>query len=316
MAVDVATIGRHDVEVAATRIGHHVRQTPVILLESGALGVRGQLALKLELLQHTGSFKPRGAFNKVLADGAPAAGLIAASGGNHGLAVAYVARELGLTAEVFVPTSSSAVKVARLRTYGARVTVSGAYYADAYLASQLRAAETGALVVHAYDQPETVAGQGTVGRELDQQAHVDTVLVAVGGGGLVGGIAAWFDGHVQVVGVEPERIPTLAAALSAGHGVDVAVGGVAVDSLGSRRIGVVGLAVAQAMNVRSVLVTDEAILDARQQLWDSLRVATEPGGATAMAALTSGRYQPAPRERVAVVICGGNTDPGDLVPEA
>lgn len=310
-------VNRDDVEAAVQRIGRRVRVTPAINLERGALGVDGPFALKLELLQHTGSFKPRGAFNKVLAAGAPAAGLVAASGGNHGLAVAHVARELGVAAEVFVPTSSSAVKVARLRTYGAQVRIIGDYYADAYTASQQRAAETGALVVHAYDQLETVAGQGTVARELDQQIPgVDTVLVAVGGGGLVGGIAAWFNGRAQVVGVEPERIPTLAAALDAGRGVDVEVGGVAADSLGARRIGKVGLASAQAANVRSVLVTDRAILDARQRLWDGLRVAAEAGGATALAALTSGAYRPVPQEKVAVVICGGNTDPADLVSEA
>lgn len=304
-------------EAAAARIGRRVRLTPVVNLEPGAVGVDVALTLKLELLQHTGSFKPRGAFNKVLAAGAPSAGLVAASGGNHGLAVAHVARELGVPAEVFVPTSSSAVKVARLRTYGAQVTVTGDYYADAYAASQDRATQTGALVVHAYDQPETVAGQGTVARELDQQLPgVDTVLVAVGGGGLIGGIAAWFTGHARIVGVEPERIPTLATALAAGHGVDVQVGGVAADSLGARRIGAVGLAAAQAARVQSVLVTDHVILDARQRLWDGLRVAAEAGGATALAALTSGAYQPAPHERVAVVICGGNTDPADLIPEA
>jgi len=310
-------VTRDDVDAAAGRIGHRVRVTPVVDLEPSAVGVEVALTLKLELLQHTGSFKPRGAFNKVLTTGAPAAGLVAASGGNHGLAVAHVARELGVPAEVFVPTSSSAVKVARLRTYGAQVTVTGDYYADAYAASQWRAGETGALVVHAYDQLETVAGQGTVGRELDQQRPaVDTVLVAVGGGGLVGGIAAWFSGRARVVAVEPERIPTLAAALDAGRGVDVEVGGVAADSLGARRIGEVGLATAQAANVQSVLVTDRAILQARQQLWDGVRVAAEAGGAAALAALTSGAYRPARHERVAVVICGGNTDPADLVPEA
>lgn len=317
MQPDEPVVIRDDVEAAAQRIGRRIRVTPTINLERRALGVDGPFALKLELLQHTGSFKPRGAFNKVLAAGAPTAGLVAASGGNHGLAVAHVARELGVAAEVFVPTSSSAVKVARLRTYGAQVTIIGDYYADAYTASQQRAAETGALEVHAYDQRETVAGQGTVARELDQQIPgVDTVLVAVGGGGLVGGIAAWFNGRAQVVGVEPERIPTLAAALDAGHGVDVEVGGVAADSLGARRIGKVGLASAQAANVLSVLVTDQAILDARQQLWDGLRVAAEAGGATALAALTSGAYRPVPQEKVAVVICGGNTDPADLVPQA
>jgi threonine dehydratase len=308
------SVHRDDVETAASRIAGRVRVTPVIELERGAFGLDMPLALKLELLQHTGSFKPRGAFNKVLAAGAPAAGLVAASGGNHGLAVAHVARELGIPAEVFVPTSSTPVKLARLRSYGVQVTVVGDYYADALAASEDRAASTGALVVHAYDQRETVAGQGTVGRELDHQlVGVDTVLVAVGGGGLVGGIAAWYAGHARVVSVEPERIPTLAAALVAGHPVDVDVSGVAADSLGARRIGTVGFATAQSAMVHAVLVSDEAILDARQRLWDYLRIAAEPGGATALAALTSGAYVPNPGERVAVIICGGNTDPSDLI---
>jgi threonine dehydratase len=308
-------ICRDDVEVAAKRVAGRVRVTPVIELERGALGLASPVALKLELLQHTGSFKPRGAFNRVLADVVPAAGLVAASGGNHGLAVAYVARELAVPAEVFVPTSSSPVKVARLRLYGVRVTVVGDYYADAFAASQERAAVSGALTVHAYDQPETVAGQGTVGRELDRQLPgVDTVLVAVGGGGLVGGIAAWYAGRARVVSVEPETIPTLAAAVAAGHPVDVGVSGVAADSLGARRIGAIGFATACLAGVRPVLVPDEAILAARQRLWDDLRLAVEPGGATALAALTSGAYRPEPGERVAVVVCGGNTDPSDLAP--
>ena len=311
--LDVLPICRDDVEVASKRVAGRVRVTPVIELERAALGLASPIALKLELLQHTGSFKPRGAFNRVLAGVVPAAGLVAASGGNHGLAVAYVARELAVPAEVFVPTSSSPVKLARLRSYGARVTVVGDYYADAFVASQERAAVSGALTVHAYDQPETVAGQGTVGRELDRQLPgVDTVLVAVGGGGLVGGIAAWYSGRARVVGVEPETIPTLAAAVAAGHPVDVGVSGVAVDSLGARRIGAIGFATARLAGVRPVLVPDEAILAARQRLWDDLRLAVEAGGATALAALTSGAYRPEPGERVAVVVCGGNTDPSDL----
>ncbi len=308
---------RVDIEAAAERIADRVRTTPVALLEAGAFGVAEPLALKLELLQHTGSFKPRGAFNRVLSAGVPAAGLVAASGGNHGLAVAHVARELGVPAEVFVPTSSSPVKLANLRRYGVGVTVVGDYYADAYRASQLRAAETGALDVHAYDDVEVAAGQGTVGRELDGQLDdVDTVLVAVGGGGLLGGIATWFGRRARLVAVEPERIPTLSAALDAGRPVDVDVAGVAADSLGARRIGRVGLAAAQAAAVHSVLVPDQAILEARQQLWDHLRIASEAGGATALAALTCGAYRPVVGERVAVIICGGNTDPSDLIPEA
>lgn len=294
-----------------------VRTTPVVQLEPGALGLSGRLTLKLELLQHSGSFKPRGAFNRVLAAPQPVSALIAASGGNHGLAVAHVARALQLPAEVFVPTSSSPVKVNRLRSYGVRVMVGGRYYADAYEASQERAAQTGALVVHAYDDFATVAGQGTLARELDAQlGGLDTVVVAVGGGGLMGGIAAWYGSAAKVVAVEPERIPTLAAALSAGAPVDVEVGGIAADSLGARRIGDIGFAAAVSSGVESVLVSDEAIMAARQSLWDELRVAAEPGGATALAALISGAYRPAAGERVGVVVCGGNTDPRDLVPEA
>jgi threonine dehydratase len=310
---------RVDIEAAAERVGLRVRRTPVVELEPEAFGVAGRVSLKLELLQHSGSFKPRGAFNSVLSTGVSGDGLLAASGGNHGLAVAYVARTLGVPAEVFVPTSASPVKINRLRSNGATVTVGGDFYADAYAACQQRAAESRALVVHAYDGFATVAGQGTLARELDDQTSaIDTVLVAVGGGGLMGGVASWYLGRAQVVAVEPARIPTLAAALSAGGPVDVDVGGVAADSLGARRIGRVGYAAAVAAGVTSVLVTEEAILTARQVLWDELRVAAEAGGATALAALISGAYRPAARERVAVIVCGGNTDPGDLnlIPEA
>jgi threonine dehydratase len=313
----VAQPDRAAVEEAAGRLIGRVRETPVVRLETGAFGLGGRIALKLELLQHSGSFKPRGAFNRVLAAGVPAAGVIAASGGNHGLAVAHVARTLSIPAEIFVPTSSSPVKISRLKTYGARVVVGGDYYADAFAASQERAAQTGALVVHAYDGFDTVAGQGTLARELDTQLpDVDTVVVAVGGGGLLGGIATWYAGRARVVAVEPALIPTLATALNAGRPVDVDVSGIAADSLGARRIGVVGYAAAVAAGVESVLVPDSAISAARQQLWDEMRVAAEPGGATALAALISGGYRPARDERVAVIVCGGNTDPRDLLPEA
>ena len=312
--VDQLHPDRGDIEAAAERVGQRVRRTPIFRLEAGVLGADGQISLKLELLQHTGSFKPRGAFNRALSARAPTSGLIAASGGNHGLAVAHVARVLGLPAEVFVPTSSSAVKVSRLRRYGAIVTVRGDYYADAWAASQERAQATGALVVHAYDGFETVSGQGTVAWELDKQlSDIDTVLVAVGGGGLIGGIASWYAGHAKVVAVEPERIPTLAAALQAGRPVDVEVGGVAADSLGAKRIGEVGYAAAVTAGVQSVLVSDDAIIAARQLLWDELRIAAEHGGAAALAALTSGAYRPSPNERVVVILCGSNTDPRDLL---
>ncbi|MEV4184680.1 threonine/serine dehydratase [Streptosporangium canum] len=297
-----------DVREAAERIAGYVRRTPVMEVSPGLL-------LKLEGTQHSGSFKVRGGFNRVLtAGGLPEAGVIAASGGNHGLAVAYVARTLGVRAEIFVPTVSSPVKVAGLRALGAEVTQTGAVYAEAYEASAKRAAESGALEIHAYDQAEVVAGQGTVGLEvLEQTGGVDTVLVAVGGGGLVAGITAAVAGRARVVAVEPELIPTLHRALEAGGPVPVEVSGVGADALGASRIGAIGYAVTAAAGVRSVLVSDEAIVEARREMWRSYRIAAEHAGATAFAALRSGAYTPAPGERVAVVVCGANTDPATLL---
>lgn len=306
-------ITTNEIHAAADRISGRVRVTPVVPVEAFGHPV----TLKLEQLQHTGSFKPRGTFNRLLSHTVPAAGVIAASGGNHGLAVAYAARELGVPAEVFVPETSSPVKVRRLAGYGARVSQVGRQYAEAYEASRERAAVTGALVVHAYDDAEVQAGQGTVARELAAQApEIDTVIVAVGGGGLIGGVAAWYAGSVRVVAVEPRRAATLSGALSAGHPVDVEVGGVAADSLGARRISALTLETAVALGVHSVLVDDKAIMHARHLLWDELRLAVEPGGATALAGLLSGAYRPAPGERVAVIVCGANTDPADLVDRA
>ncbi|MFI6882064.1 threonine/serine dehydratase [Streptosporangium canum] len=297
-----------DVREAAERIAGYVRRTPVMEVSPGLL-------LKLEGTQHSGSFKVRGGFNRVLTAGElPEAGVIAASGGNHGLAVAYVARTLGVRAEIFVPAVSSPVKVAGLRALGAEVTQTGAVYAEAYEASVKRAAESGALEIHAYDQAEVVAGQGTVGLEvLEQSGGVDTVLVAVGGGGLVAGITAAVAGRARVVAVEPELIPTLHRALEAGGPVRVEVSGVGADALGASRIGAIGYAVTAAAGVRSVLVSDEAIVDARREMWRSYRIAAEHAGATAFAALRSGAYTPAPGERVAVVVCGANTDPATLL---
>ncbi|WP_214416348.1 threonine/serine dehydratase [Sphaerisporangium fuscum] len=301
---------REDVQRAAERIAGHVRRTP--LLDGGP----GPL-LKLESLQHSGSFKVRGAFNRILAaEHLPEAGIIAASGGNHGLAVAYAARVLGVRAEIFVPVISSPVKVAGLRALGAHVHQTGAIFAEAYEASAKRAAETGALEIHAYDQAEVVAGQGTVGLEILDQARdgggVDTILVAVGGGGLIGGITAAVAGAARVVAVEPERIPTLHEALARQEPVLVEVSGVAADSLGASRIGRIAFDTVTAAGVRSVLVTDDAIIEARRELWRDHRVAAEHAGAAALAALRSGAYAPAPGERVAVVVCGANTDPATL----
>lgn len=306
-------VARADVLAAANRIAGRVRTTPVVSVEPAAFDTPTPIALKLELLQHAGSFKARGAYNRILSNrDAAGTGVIAASGGNHGLGVAFAARMLGLPAEIFVPETSSPVKVVRLHALGATVVQTGRVYADALVASEKRAADSGALVVHAYDQPEVVAGQGTVGLELFGQAQVDTVLVAVGGGGLIGGITATAHDAVRIVAVEPERAPTLHAALAAGGPIDIDVSGVAVDSLGASRLGALAYDIVSGRDVHSVLVSDEAICGARQALWDRLRVAAEPGGATALAALTSGRYRPEPGERVAVLVCGGNTDPADL----
>lgn len=310
-------ISPDDIERAAARIAPHARETPVMELEPQAFGIPAAVALKLELLQHTGSFKPRGAFNRILSGQVPAAGVIAASGGNHGLATAFAARSLGHRAEIFVPEISSPVKIARLRDYGATVNVGGASYAEAFTASEARVKETGALVVHAYDQLEVLAGQGTVGREFELQApKLDTILVAVGGGGLIGGVAAWYRGRVRIVGVEPEAAPTLARALEAGAPVDVTVGGVAADSLGAKRVGSLMFAVAQKHIERVALVADDAIRAAQRALWETLRIAAEPGGAAALAALLSGAYKPGPNERVGVLVCGGNVDPTQLVEKA
>ncbi|MHB1217884.1 MAG: threonine/serine dehydratase [Alphaproteobacteria bacterium] len=310
-------ISPDDIERAATRIAPHMRETPVMALERQAFGVAAAVTLKLELLQHTGSFKPRGAFNRILSSQVPTAGVIAASGGNHGLATAFAARSLGHRAEIFVPEISSPVKVARLRGYGAAVHVGGASYAEAFAASEARVKETGALVVHAYDQPEVLAGQGTVGREFERQAPgLDTILVAVGGGGLIGGVAAWYQGRTRIVGVEPEAAPSLARALEAGAPVNVAVGGVAADSLGAKRVGRLMFSVAQKHVERVVLVADDAIRAAQRALWETLRIAAEPGGATALAALLSGAYKPKTDERVGVLVCGGNVDPTQLVEKA
>ncbi len=305
-----------DIEQAAARVSDRVRRTPVLHVEAGTFA-DPPVALKLELFQHTGSFKPRGAYNRVLAAGTTSAGILAASGGNHGLAVAYVGATLGLAAEVFVPEVASPVKVDGIRGLGAQVVVGGAHYSDAYDAMITRSAQTGALVVHAYDMPEVVAGQGLVGRELVEQVpDVDTVLVAVGGGGLIAGILTALAGRARVVGVEPVGIPTLHDALRAGAPVDVEVGGIAADSLGARRIGDIAFAVATAADVQVMLVADDAIRRARALLWQRCRIAAEAGGAAALAALTSGAYRPADGERVAVVVCGGNTDPADLVERA
>jgi threonine dehydratase len=299
-------ISTFDVERAAERIRGRVRRTPVFADDG--------VWFKLEHLQHTGSFKARGAFNRIIAAGSlSAAGVVAASGGNAGLAVAHAAREFGLAARVYVPVNAPAVKVAKLRQLGAAVELVGEKYADAYDAAVKHAANSGALFCHAYDQPEICAGQGTVGLELMADIDgLDTILVAVGGGGLLAGIAAAVEGRARVVGVEPRTAPTLHAALSAGSPVSVEVSGIAADSLGASRLGDIAFSVATRTEVGSVLVDDAAIVSARTALWDRYRLALEPGGATAFAALLTGAYRPEPGERVAVLLCGANTDPATL----
>lgn len=313
---------RSDVAAAASRIAGRVRLTPVTEADPGSFGGRlpagTRVWLKLEQLQHTGSFKARGALSAIIAAAQrgtlPGEGVVTASGGNAGLAVAYAAAQFGVRSRVHVPEAAPPVKVARLRAYGADVVQAGQRYADAAALAAAHAARTGALLCHAYDQPEVCAGQGTLGLELTQQVSdgLDTVLVAVGGGGLLAGVAAATEGQARVTGVEPVTIPTLNAALAAGGPAEVSVSGIAADSLGASRLGDIAYAVAVRSGAGSVLVSDTDIVQARQYLWDTFRLATEPGGATALAALLSGAYQPQPGERIAVVLCGGNTDPATL----
>jgi threonine dehydratase len=302
-------IARPQIEAVYTLIEPLIRITPTLQAHGSDFGLAGfPLALKLELLQHAGSFKTRGAFVHLLTRDVPPAGVVAASGGNHGAAVAYAAIRRGVPATIFVPTVSSPAKIARIRDCGATLVVGGDRYADALAASEAWAAASGAMQVHAFDQPETLLGQGTLALELQAQApDVDTVLVAVGGGGLIGGIAAWYAGRTRVVAVEPEGAPTLKDALDAGRPVDAPTGSIAADSLAPRRVGELMFPIARAYVDRVVLVSDDAIRDAQRALWDRVRIVAEPGGAAALAALLSGVYTPAAHERVAVVISGGNT---------
>jgi threonine dehydratase len=297
-----------DIELATQNIRTHVRLTPIIALEPDIWHCSGRLTLKLEYLQHTGSFKARGAFQRLLSQDVPSVGVIAASGGNHGVAVAYAARQLGYHAEIFVPEISAPIKVERLRRYGADVHIGGASYADAFALSQERAMQTGALVVHAYDQPDVIAGQGTLGYELAQQIpNLDTILVAVGGGGLISGIASWFQGSVKIIGVESYGTASMHSALQAGHPVDVEISGLAADALGARRVGDLPFAIAQRYVDHVVLVNDDAIRRGQQALWDDVRIVAEPSAAACVAVLLEGLYRPLEDERVGIVICGGNT---------
>jgi threonine dehydratase len=302
--------------IAATErlIRPYIRRTPVVEVDGGEFGLGSiRVVLKLESLQHTGSFKSRGAFANLLMREVPRAGVVAASGGNHGAAVAFAAKKLGKPARIFVPTVASRSKIEQIRSYGAELVVTGERYADALAASESWAAESGALRVHAFDQLETLLGQGTVGMEFEEQdAQLDTLLVAVGGGGLIGGIGAWYGGRIKIIGVEPEAAPTLERALAAGKPVDAPAGGIAADSLAPKRVGEVMFPIAQKWVKSVALVAEEAIVEAQEALWNRLRLVAEPGGAAAFAALLSRRYEPERGARVGVLVCGGNTTAVDF----
>ncbi|MCG7504476.1 threonine/serine dehydratase [Mesorhizobium retamae] len=292
-----------------TLIRPHIRRTPVLSVDMVDFGHAAlPVQLKLECLQHSGSFKARGAFSNLLQRDIPKAGVVAASGGNHGAAVAYAAMRLGVPATIFVPSVSPKAKTDRIRGYGAELVIAGDRYADALAASEVHVARTGALSVHAFEQVETLLGQGTLGLEIEQDLpDIDTLLVAVGGGGLIGGVAAWLAGRIRIVAVEPEGSPTLHYAFAAGEPVDAPTEGVAADSLAPKRVGSLMFPIAQSYIERSILVSDNDIVAAQKALWDTVRVVAEPGGAAAFGAMLSGKYQPAPGERVAVLVCGGNT---------
>ncbi|MGH9546881.1 MAG: threonine/serine dehydratase [Terriglobales bacterium] len=315
LTVNHSTIVDRD-HIASTYevIRPHIRRTPVVEVDGSDFGLDGiRLMFKLELMQHSGSFKARGAFANLLLRQIPAVGVVAASGGNHGTAVAFAAMKLKKPARIFVPEVASPTKLERIRAYGAELVVTGERYADALAASQVWAAQSGALAVHAYDQVETLLGQGSVGLEFeDQSPRLDSLVVAVGGGGLIGGIAAWYGERIKIIGVEPEAAPTLTSALAAGRPVDTEAGGIAADSLAPKRVGDLMFPIAQAHVASVLLVSDESIQEAQRALWRVLRVVAEPGGAAAFAALLSRRYRPRPGERVGVLVCGGNTTAVDF----
>jgi threonine dehydratase len=305
-----ATISRKEIGDFYPQIAPHVRRTPVISLNAAEFGLEpASLTFKLESLQHTGSFKARGAIANMLKRTVPNAGVVAASGGNHGVAVAFAANKFHVPAKIYVPTVASVTKIERIRKYGADLVVGGERYADALAESQKWVAQTGAIPIHAYDQRETMLGQATVGLEFEEQApELDTLLIAVGGGGLIGGVASWYAGKIRIVGVEPDKAPTLTRALEAGRPVDAEAGSIAADSLAPKRVGELMLPIAQKYVDRVLLVTDDEIRAGQQALWSEMRIAAEPGGAAAFAALLSRKYKPVSSERVGILICGGNTD--------
>ena len=314
-AIPVTThASRSAIEAVEPIIRPYIRRTPVVEASGKELGVdASQVNLKLEFMQHAGSFKTRGAFANLLTRPIPPAGVVAASGGNHGAAVAYAARQLDVSARIFVPEVSSPAKINRIRSYGADLVVGGEGYADALAASEEWRQESNALPIHAFDQLETICGQGTVALEVEQAVpELDSILVSVGGGGLIAGIAAWYEGRVKVIGVEPTASPTLFNAFDAGEPVDAPAGGLAADSLAPRRVGNHVFEIAREHVADVVLVSDDNIRDAQRTAWDKLRVVGEPGGSAAFAALLCGAYQPQPGERVGVVISGANTTAVDF----
>ena len=308
------TITRERIAAMEPRIRPFVRHTPVLRVDMADFGRPAHAVdLKLECLQHSGSFKARGAFTNLLERPVPKAGVVAASGGNHGAAVAYAAMRLGHKATIFVPEVSPQAKLDRIRSYGAELVVGGARYAEALAASESFAQKSGALRIHAFNQEETLVGQGTLGLEIEADLpELDTLLVAVGGGGLIGGIAAWFAGRIRIIAVEPEGAPTLHRAFEAGKPVDAPAEGIAADSLAPKRVGEMMFPIAEAFVERSILVSDDDIIAAQKALWDRVRIISEPGGAAAFAAILSGRYEPSAGERVAVLVCGANANPANF----
>lgn len=306
-------IEKSDITLAYARIRPHVRQTPTIDIAAGTFDNDVAWNFKLELMQHSGSFKARGAFNNLLSCTIPAAGIVAASGGNHGAAVAYAAMTQGVRANIFVPEISSPAKIERIKSCGGHIHIGGAAYADALAASEEFSTQTGAVNIHAYNTETTLAGQGTVGLEWQTQApDLDTILVAVGGGGLIGGIASWYGDDIKIIAVEPATSCCLHTALKQGKPVDVPVSGIAADSLGAKSLGTLVYPIAETYVNESVVVSDEAILTAQKTLWQDMHLATEPGGAAAFAALLSGAYTPAAHERIGILVCGGNTTAVDF----
>jgi len=303
-------VSRERIQAAERVIRPHIRRTPILEVDGAEFGLDSiRIVFKLELFQHSGSFKARGAFSNMLTREVPPIGVVAASGGNHGAAVAFAAMKLGKPATIFVPSVASPTKLDRIRGYGAKLIIAGDRYAESLEASEAWTAQSGALPIHAYEGTETLVGPGTLGMELEEQdPNLDSLLIAVGGGGLIGGVAAWYQNRVKIVSVEPSEAPTLHLALNAGRPVDSPAGGIAADSLAPRQVGQQMFPIAQKFVHSSLLVSDEEIIEAQRKLWDTVRIAAEPGGAAAFAGLLSGRYQPKPGERVGVIVCGANTD--------